>query len=97
MLAAHQFRIFYRSMFCSKKIEDKKYNFTCCFIWLRNLVSGPSEDRTGYTFVNRMLERKFGPKGGEVTGGWRKLCNEKFHTFHYSTNIIIIITSMRMR
>jgi hypothetical protein len=27
-------------------------------------------------FENRVLRRIFGPKRGEVTGGWRKLHNE---------------------
>jgi hypothetical protein len=30
-------------------------------------------------FENRMLRRIFGPKSDEVTGGWRKLHNEKLH------------------
>jgi hypothetical protein len=28
---------------------------------------------------NRVLRRIFGPKKDEVTGGWRKLHNEKLH------------------
>jgi hypothetical protein len=31
----------------------------------------------------------FGPKGEEVTGRWRKLCNEEFHDLYSSTDIII--------
>jgi hypothetical protein len=30
-------------------------------------------------FENRVLRRLFGPKGDRVTGGWRKLYNEKIH------------------
>jgi hypothetical protein len=33
-------------------------------------------------FENRALRRIFGPKRDEVTGGWRKLHNEKLHNFH---------------
>jgi hypothetical protein len=36
---------------------------------------------------NRALRRIFGPKMEEVTGGWRKLYNEKLHNF-YPSNII---------
>jgi hypothetical protein len=32
-------------------------------------------------FENRILRRIFGPKRDEVTGGWRKLHNEKLHNF----------------
>jgi hypothetical protein len=31
---------------------------------------------------------RFGPKRDEVTGGWRKLHNEKFRDLYYSTSII---------
>jgi hypothetical protein len=37
-------------------------------------------------FENRVLRRIFGPKRDEVTGGWRKLHNEKLH--YSSTSII---------
>jgi hypothetical protein len=30
-------------------------------------------------FENRVLTRIFGPKRGEMTGGWRKLHNEELH------------------
>jgi hypothetical protein len=30
-------------------------------------------------FGNRALKRIFGPKRGEVIGGWRKLLNEEFN------------------
>jgi hypothetical protein len=32
-----------------------------------------------------------------VTGGWKKLHNEELHNLYYSTNIISIIKSRRMR
>jgi hypothetical protein len=37
---------------------------------------------------NRVLRRIFGPKRDEVTGGWRKLHNEKLHNLYSSPNII---------
>jgi hypothetical protein len=33
-------------------------------------------------FQNEMLRRIFKPKREEVTGGWRKMHNEKVHTRH---------------
>jgi hypothetical protein len=44
-----------------------------------------------------LLRRIFGPKRDEVTGGWRKLHNEKIHNFYSSPNIIRVIKSRRMR
>jgi hypothetical protein len=48
-------------------------------------------------FENRVLKRIFVPKWDGVTGGWRKLHNEEFHTLYSSPNIIKIIKSRRMR
>jgi hypothetical protein len=44
---------------------------------------------------NRMLRRIFGTKMAELTGGWRKFCNEELHKSHSSPNIIIMIKSWR--
>jgi hypothetical protein len=46
---------------------------------------------------NRALRRIFGPKRGEVSGGWRKLHKEKLCDLYSSSSIIIIIKSRRMR
>jgi hypothetical protein len=48
-------------------------------------------------FENRVLRRIFGRKGDEVTGGWRKLHNEKLHNLYSSPSIIRMIKSRRMR
>jgi hypothetical protein len=48
-------------------------------------------------FENRVLRRIFGSKRDEVTGGWRKLHNEKLHDLYSSPSIIRIIKSRRMR
>jgi hypothetical protein len=44
-----------------------------------------------------VLRRIFGPKGEEVTGGWRKLHKEKLHNLHSSPNKIRMVKSRRMR
>jgi hypothetical protein len=46
---------------------------------------------------NRMLRRIFGPKRDEVTGGWRKVHNEKLLNFYSSPSVIRMIKSNRMR
>jgi hypothetical protein len=48
-------------------------------------------------FENRVLRRIFGPKGDEVTGGWRKLHNEELHNLYSSPSIIRMIKSERIR
>jgi hypothetical protein len=45
--------------------------------------------------VNRVL-RIFGPKR-EEDGSWRKLHNDELHSLYFSTNIVRVIKSRRMR
>jgi hypothetical protein len=47
-------------------------------------------------FENRVLRRIFAPKRDEMTGGWRKLHNEKLHNLYSSPNIIRMIKSRKM-
>jgi hypothetical protein len=47
-------------------------------------------------FENRVLRRIFGLRRDEVTGGCRKLLNEKLHNLYSSPNIIRMIKSRRM-
>jgi hypothetical protein len=47
-------------------------------------------------FENRVLRRIFGPKRGDVAGGWRKLRNEELRRLNSSSIIIrIIIEGLR--
>ena len=48
-------------------------------------------------FENRVLRRIFGPKGDEVTGGWRKLRNQEFNDLYCSPNIVRVIKWRRMK
>jgi hypothetical protein len=42
-------------------------------------------------FENRVLWKIFGPKRGEVKGGWRKLHNGELHNLYLSPDIIRLI------
>jgi hypothetical protein len=50
-----------------------------------------------WVFENSLLRRIFGPKRDEVTGEWRRLHNEKLHALYFSTNIILVVKSRRLR
>jgi hypothetical protein len=43
------------------------------------------------------MKRIFGPKGEGVSGGWRRLHNEKFRNVYASPDVIRVIKSWRMR
>jgi hypothetical protein len=48
-------------------------------------------------FESKVLRRIFGPKRGEVTGGWRKLYNEELRDLYSSPSIIRIMKPKKMR
>jgi hypothetical protein len=48
-------------------------------------------------FENRVLSRIFGQRRDGVTGEWRKLHNEELHDLYFSSSIIRIMKSKRMR
>jgi hypothetical protein len=45
----------------------------------------------------RVLRRVSGYMREEVTGGWRKLHEEELHNLYYSSNVITVIKSTKMR
>jgi hypothetical protein len=47
--------------------------------------------------ANRVVRKIFGPKRNEMTGEWKRLCNEKLYDVYSSPNIIRLIKSRRMR
>jgi hypothetical protein len=48
-------------------------------------------------YESRALRRIVGPKKEEVTGGWRRLCNEELHNLYASPYIIRVMKSRRKR
>jgi hypothetical protein len=48
-------------------------------------------------FEDRVLRSIFGSKRDEMIGSWRKLHNAELHSFCYSTSVIRMIKSGRMR
>ena len=55
------------------------------------------EERRLRVFENMVLRRIFGPRRDEVTGEWRRLHNEELNDLYYSSNIVRVIKSRRMR
>jgi hypothetical protein len=49
------------------------------------------EEHRVKVFENRLLSRMFGPKKGEIIGGWKTLHNEELHDLYCSSNIIRMI------
>jgi hypothetical protein len=48
-------------------------------------------------FENGSLRKVFGPKGEEMTTGWRKLQTDERHGLYSSPNILRVIKPRRMR
>jgi hypothetical protein len=48
-------------------------------------------------FENRVLRRTFVPKREEVAGDWRRQHNEELQNLFASPDIIMLITSKRLR
>jgi hypothetical protein len=46
---------------------------------------------------NRVLRRTPQSRTDEMVGGWRKLHNEELHNLYFSSNIIRMIQSLRVR
>jgi len=47
--------------------------------------------------LTKVMRRIFGPKRDDVRGEWRKLHNEDLNDPYYSSNIVRVIKSRRMR
>jgi hypothetical protein len=55
------------------------------------------EDSRQRLFENRILRKIFGPKTEKQGAGWRKLHNEELYDLYFSTGIIRVIESRRLR
>jgi len=64
---------------------------------VEDYLRASTEERRLRVFENRVLRRICGPKTDEITGEWRELHNEELNDQYYSSNIIRVITSGRMR
>jgi hypothetical protein len=98
MLATIQSRTFLSSLLLSKNIEIR----ICKTIILPVVVYGCetlsltlSEEHRLRMFENRVPWRIFGLKKNEVTGGWRKLHNEKLRHLYSLPSFVRMIKSRR--
>jgi hypothetical protein len=84
MLVTIQSRSFLSSRLPSKNTKIRIYKTIVlpvvlygCETWFLTL----REEHRLRVFEKRVLRRIFGPKRGEITGGWRKLHNEELLVF----------------
>jgi len=61
------------------------------------LISHIKEEHRLGKFENRVLRIIFGPMGGRVSEGWRRLHIEGLHNLYNSPNVIRVSKSRRMR
>jgi hypothetical protein len=48
-------------------------------------------------YENRVLRKIFGPMRDEVTGEWTRMHNEELNDLYSSSNIILVMKSIKMR
>jgi hypothetical protein len=80
----------------SKNVKTKIYNAIILPTVLskyENLNFGINEKSQIAVFENRVLERTFGPKVEEISGGWRKMHNEELQNFYSSPSVLTMIKS----
>jgi hypothetical protein len=79
----------------SKNIRIKIYTTIILPVVLYGCETWPltlrEKHRLG-VFENRVLKKISGLKRDEVTGGWRRLCNEELYNLYSSTNITLGIS-----
>jgi hypothetical protein len=87
--------------FIHKEIKSRLISQNVCYHILHGTIILPLVmhgcDHILSLSENRMLRRIFGPKRDEETEGWRKSHNEELHNLFFSSYIIRIIKSRRMR
>jgi hypothetical protein len=77
----------------SQNTNEKMHLRKGCETWLLTL----KEEHRLRVFENRVLRGIFGPKRDEVTGEWRRLHNKELYAPSFSSNIIWVIKTRRMR
>jgi hypothetical protein len=55
------------------------------------------KEYTLWVFENSLVRRIFGPKKKELTGGWRKWCNEELHNLYSLPNNIMVTKLRRIK
>jgi hypothetical protein len=74
---------FYRHLGIAQKKEYNIILHVFFFMSVKLGVSYQCDEQRLRVLENRMLKKMFRPKRVvEVTGEWRKLCNEQFHNWH---------------
>jgi hypothetical protein len=65
-------------------------NFSCCFVWMCNLVSH-TRGRNGLRVSDKSAEENIWRQ--QVVGGWKSLHNEEFHNLYASSDITVMTKS----
>ena len=88
------------SSLLSKKLKIKIYRiivFPVVLYGFKTWLLTLKEERRLRVSENRVLRRKFGSKGEEVTGEWRKPNNVELDLLYCSLSIFLVVKSRRMR
>jgi hypothetical protein len=85
-----------------EEIKSRLKLGNACYYLVQNLLSSSLvADIEGGTrlkvYEKRVLRKIFGPKRDEVTGKWRKLCNEDLSDIYSLPNSVRVVKSRRMR
>jgi hypothetical protein len=94
-VCCHSVQNLLSSSLLSKNLKIKIYRTTTLPVVLYGSHT-LREERRLRVLENRVLWRKFGPKGEEITREWRKLHNEELNDLYSSPNIVRVMKSRKM-